>query len=105
VPPFHFDGKVGSYLGVSIIAALVVIFSFGLATPFAFVLVERWKARHTYIEGRRLMFTGTGFGLFGRWLLWMLLTFVTFGIYSFWVFPALTKWRVENLAFDPSHTR
>ncbi len=38
-------------------------------------------------------------GLFGNWIKWLLLTMITFGIYSFWVVPRLTKWRVEHQAF------
>lgn len=83
------------------LAALVTIFSAGIALPFAIVLRQRWLAKHTFIEGRRLMFTGTGIGLFGNWVKWRLLIIVTFGIYSFWVVPRLTKWKVEHQSFDP----
>lgn len=101
VPAFFFDGGAASYVGTGILAFLVTVFTLGLALPFALVLRERWKARHTWVEGRRLMFTGSGMSLFGHWLLWMFLTGITFGIYGFWVVPKLTKWRVEHLAFDP----
>jgi len=38
-------------------------------------------------------------GLFGRWLLWLLLTIITFGIYSFWVVPRFVRWAVTNVSF------
>lgn len=47
-----------------------------------------------------LALTGSATGLFGRWLLWLLLIVVTVGIYSFWVIPRLTKWKVEQQAFE-----
>lgn len=98
--PFTFDGSAGTYLGTSILAFLVTVFTLGLAFPFALVLRQRWQAKHTYIEGRRLVFTGTGVGLFGNWIKWLLLTIVTLGIYSFWVAPRLVKWIVEHQQFD-----
>ena len=101
VRPFFFDGGAATYFGTGFLAALVTIFTLGIAFPFALVLRERWKAKHTFIEGRRLMFTGTGMGLFGTWLKWLLLTVVTLGIYLFWVTPRLTKWKVEHQEFDP----
>ena len=36
----------------------------GICLPSALVLLERWRARHTHIDGQRLMFSGTGLGLF-----------------------------------------
>ena len=101
VPAFYFDGGAGNYLGTSILAFLVTVLTLGIALPFAMVLVLRWRAKHTFIEGRRLMFTGTGMGLFGNWIKWWFLTIITLGIYSFWVVPRLVKWQVEHQAFDP----
>lgn len=98
---FHFDGGAGTYIGTAILATMITILSLGIALPYAIVLRQRWICKHTYIEGRRLMFTGTGIGLFGHWIKWWLLIIVTAGLYSFWVVPRLTKWKVENQAFDP----
>ena len=101
--PFYFDGGAATYYGTALLAFLVTVVTLGIAYPFALVLRERWRAKHTFIEGRRLMFTGTGTGLFGNWIKWLLLMIVTLGIYSFWVLPRLTKWKIEKLAFDPSY--
>lgn len=102
VPAFHFDGGAGTYVGTAILATLITIVTLGIALPYAIVLRQRWICKHTYIEGRRLMFTGTGIGLFGNWVKWWILMIITIGIYSFWVVPRLTKWKVEHQAFDPS---
>lgn len=100
---FRFDGGAGSYLGNAILAFLITVLSLGIALPFAIVLRQRWKTKHTYVNGRRLIFLGTGMGLFGNWIKWFLLIVVTLGIYSFWVAPRVTKWVVENTDFDPTH--
>ena len=101
VPAFHFDGGAGTYIGTAILATLITLVTLGIALPYAIVLRQRWVCKHTCIEGRRLMFTGTGIGLFGNWIKWWILMIITFGIYSFWVVPRLTKWKVEHQAFDP----
>ncbi len=59
----------------------------------------RWATKHTSIGHRQLRFNGSGMGLFGRWLLWLLLTIITFGIYSFWVVPRFVRWAVTNVSF------
>ncbi len=96
---FTFDGGAGTYLGVSILAMLIIIFSLGIATPFAIVLKQRWRAKHTSINRRRLTFLGSGMQLFGLWLKWLFLLIITLGIYSFWMVPQVQKWIVENTDF------
>lgn len=63
------------------------------------VLIERWRAKHTLLDGRRLQFYGSAWGLFGRWIGWFLLCVITIGIYSFWVYPRLTRWKVEQTGY------
>ena len=99
---FHFDGGAGTYLGTGILAALITICTAGICYPFALVLLERWRCKHTYIDGQRLIFSGTGMGLFGLWIKWFLLIVVTLGIYSFWVAPRIQQWKIENTDFDPT---
>ena len=98
---FAFDGGAGTYLGVSLLAMLIIICSLGIATPFAIVLKQRWRAKHTSVNGRRLVFIGSGIQLFGLWLKWFFFLMITVGIYSFWMVPQVQKWIVENTDFDP----
>ena len=99
---FQFDGGAGTYLGTGILAALITIFTLGICYPFAMVLLERWRCKHTYIDGQRLVFTGTGIGLFGLWIKWLLLIIITAGIYLLWVAPRIQQRKVENTDFDPT---
>lgn len=96
---FTFDGGAATYVGTSILAFLITVVTLGIAYPYALVLMQRWKAKHTFVEGKQLVFTGTGIGLFGNWVKWFLLCVITLGIYSFWVQPRLTKWIVEHTDF------
>ncbi|MGX8796197.1 hypothetical protein ACR6HW_08975 [Fusibacter sp. JL298sf-3] len=35
----------------------------------------------------------------GNWIKWLLLCFITLGIYSFWLSIALERWKVKNTVF------
>ncbi len=96
---FTFDGGAGGYVGNALLGGLITLFTLGICYPFALVLMERWRASHSYIEGRPLVFTGTATGLFGLWIKWFLLCVITLGIYSFWVAPRLQQWKWEHTDF------
>jgi uncharacterized membrane protein YjgN (DUF898 family) len=53
-------------------------------------------AKHTIIDHRRLSFNGNGTQLFGKFIIWYLLTIVTLGIYGFWLSIKLKKWVTEH---------
>ena len=96
---FKFDGGAATYVGTALLGALITVFTLGICYPFAVVLMQRWRAKHSLIDGKRLIFTGSAWGLFGRWLLWLLLIIVTVGIYLLWVGPRIQRWKWENTDF------
>lgn len=95
----YFDGGLLSYIGWNILGFLVTAFTLGICYPWALCMVYGWKINHTVVNGRRLVFTGSAVGLFGHWIVWLLLCVITLGIYSFWLGIALEKWRVKNTHF------
>ncbi|WP_221583681.1 DUF898 family protein [Microbacterium sp. G2-8] len=99
---FGFDGGAATWLGVGIGGFLITVLTLGICYPWAVVMTYRWKSKHTYINGRRLRFTGSAWGLFGMWIKWLLLCIITIGIYGFWVYPRLQKWIVEHQELDPA---
>ena len=96
---FAFDGGAGTYVGTGILALLITVVTLGICYPFAVVLNQRWRAKHSYIDGRQLAFTGSALGLFGLWIKWFLLIIITLGIYGFWVGPRIARWKWENTDF------
>jgi len=96
---FAFDGGVGTYFGTAVLALLITVFTAGICYPFAIVLRERWRAKHSYIEGRQLVFNGSAWGLFGLWWKWLILIIITIGIYAFWVAPRVYRWKWENTSW------
>jgi uncharacterized membrane protein YjgN (DUF898 family) len=96
---FTFNGGAGTYFGTALLGFLITVLTLGICYPFALVLRERWRAKHSFVDGQQLVFTGSAWGLFGRWVLWLLLIIITIGIYSFWVAPRLARWKWESTDF------
>ncbi|WP_411734089.1 DUF898 family protein [Paeniglutamicibacter sp.] len=97
---FEFRGGAATWFGTQLLGMAITIFTLGICYPFAVVLVERWRAKNTFLLGRPLQFVGAGWGIFGLWVKWFLLCLITLGIYSFWVYPRLTAWKVENTVLN-----
>jgi len=97
--PFAFDGGAGDFFVCYLLAGLLTVFTLGIGFPWALCMFQRWKDEHTLVEGRRLVFKGTGLGLFGNWIIWFLLSMITLGIYTFWMVPAIQRWIADNTDF------
>ena len=97
---FTFDGGAATYIGTALLGALITVGTLGICYPFALVLTERWRAKHSFIDGRRLVFTGSAMGLFGSWIKWLFLSIITLGIYLFWVGPRIAAWKWKHTDFE-----
>ena len=91
-----FTGGLLGLIGISILQVLLTVITLGLAYPWAVCMKERWIAKHTIIDGKQLVFDGTGVQLIGKYLLWWFLTIITFGIYSFWLNIKMKQWVVKH---------
>jgi len=87
-----FTGGLLGQIGIGILQFLLIVFTIGIATPWAVCIKESWYANHTIIDGRRLIFDGTGGQLFGEYILWVLLTLVTIGIFALWLPIKMQRW-------------
>jgi len=92
-----FDGTVSGLFITNLLTLLLIIFTLGVATPWAISYKSRYINSHTVINGHRLGFKGTGTQLFGKFIGWILLSIVTFGIYLIWLGLNMLKWEVENV--------
>lgn len=91
-----FTGGLLGLIGVNLLQWFVTGITLGLAAPWAICMKQRWMARHTYVDGKQLVFDGKGSQLFGNYIVWFLLTIVTLGIYSFWLSINMHKWIVKH---------
>ncbi len=92
-----FSGKVLQIFLFCIWAPILFAISIGLASPFIVCTVIRWICNNSTIGGKSYAFKGTAGGLFGRWIVWYLLTIITAGIYGFWSIRNQIRWIVENI--------
>ena len=95
----EFKGGLLGLIGTNLISILLIIVTLGIGTPWAVCRIERWKVNHTVIDGKKLVFDGTGLELFSKYIIWFLLTLVTVGIYSFWLAIKMKKWVTAHTHF------
>lgn len=91
-----FDGKTSHLIGVNILCYLLNTISLGLLFTFTTCFKLKWINRHVVINKKKLAFTGRALNLFGKYLLWVFLTIITFGIYGWWLRIKILKWNTKN---------
>lgn len=92
----QFTGGLLGLIGINLLQVIMITITLGLGTPWAICMKERWIAKHTIIDGRQLMFDGTGSQLFGNYIKWFLLTILTLGIYGFWLDIKMKQWITKH---------
>lgn len=95
----RFTGGLLSLIGINLLIAFINVITLGIAVPWTVCMKQRWIARHTVIDGRQLVFDGTGGQLIGNYIVWLLLTVITFGIYGFWLHIKLKQWVTKHTHF------
>jgi len=106
-----FDGRFWALVGWTLLGFLVCVITLGIAFPWVYCWIIRWRTNGTVIEGKRLQFNGSGLSLFGHfilrgWLLGIILTPLTLGLYPIYYFNvSLKKWEVKNTTFADGQIR
>lgn len=97
----RFTGGAFANFFIGLLTGIVSVITLGLAYPAMICWKLRWKARHTYINGRRLVFDGKGTQLFGKFLLWLFLSVITIGIYAILAMPLnMNRWEAKHTHFE-----
>ena len=94
-----FTGSMLGLLGIQLASGFLSAITLGIATPWLLCWKDSWYAEHTYINGKQLRFDGKGEQLFAKWIVWCLLTIVTFGIYGLWLPIKIKEWTVKHTRF------
>lgn len=98
----YFDGGILGLIGTNILASIVTVVPF-VGFAWSNVIKLKWITSHTVVDSRRLVFTGTTGQFFLKYLVWGLLTGITFGIYGLFVPVKNLKLVAEN-TIDHEHT-
>jgi len=94
-----FTGGLLGLIGIGLLAFFLILITLGLGTPWAVAMRQRWLASHTIIDGKQLVFKGTGAQLFGNFIKWFFLMIITLGIYGFWLWIKMRQWVVKHTHF------
>lgn len=96
----RFTGGAFANAFIGWISVLVSIITLGLAYPAMACWKNRWRAQHTYINGKQLAFDGKALQFLGKFMLWLLLSVVTIGIYYVVCMKvAVAKWETKHTHF------
>jgi len=101
----YFDGSFWHLVGLYIGGFLVCLITLGIAFPWVYCWFTSWRTDHTVVDGKRLQFNGKGISVLGHfilkgWLLGIILTPLTLGLYPIYYFNvSLKKWEVKNTSF------
>ena len=76
----YFDGGLLQLIGWYILGGLVTMCTLGICYPWSLCMIYGWEINHTVVNGHRMHFDGKAIQLFGNWIKWLILTFVTCGI-------------------------
>ena len=92
----YFDGGVLGIIGVNLFSKILTFISFGLLYPFVVCYRQKWFAKHTIINRKKIIFTGKSLSLIGNYLLWWFLCIITFGIFGLWLPIKIENWKAKN---------
>ena len=96
-----FDGSVLGNFGTTFVAAFISTITLGIGVPWAAAYRQKWLVSHTILEGRRLVFDGTGIQLFGNYIKWWLFSIITLGIYGIFFMPVrMQQWITKHTFFE-----
>lgn len=98
-----FDGWLIQDVIIKICGALLTICTLGLALPAAVRLSAKWRAEHTVLDGRRLIFDGKASQLFGHYILWWLLSIVTLTVYVWFIPNRLRNWKAKHTRMETEY--
>lgn len=98
LPESRFTGGAFANFFIGLISAFVSLITLSLAYPAMMCWKMRWETKHTYINGRHLVFDGKGIQLFGKYIIWFLLSVITLGIYF------LVCGRINIVKWQTQHT-
>ena len=91
-----FTGGLLGLIGISLLQLIIIIFTLTLGTPWAICVGQRWRAKHTILDGHQTYFDGTGFQLIGNYIIWTLLTIITLGIFGLWLPLKMQNWITKH---------
>ena len=97
----RFTGEGGDLFGTAFVGYLLTMITFGIYLPWFICKMRKWFMSHTQIDENgqpvgAFDFVGEGGELFGKWIVGVILTVLTIGIYKSWFDCVLSKFNAQN---------
>ena len=73
----------------------VGVFTF-IGICWANIIFIKWDTKHVVISGQRLQFKAGALNLFFNIIKWIILSVITLGIYTLWLYIKIRKWMVKH---------
>jgi hypothetical protein len=97
-----YNGTFGQFVGVGLLNGLLCIVTVGIYTPWAICRIVEFIYENSTVNGQpaRMTFSGSPTQLFGKYILGIILTYCTLGIYGAWFANDLFAFFWENTKLD-----
>ena len=94
-----FDGNFWELFGIELLAGIITFFTIGICYPKAMEIIYKYEQNHKVYNEQRCAFNGTASQLFGTWIICIILSLITFGIYTWWVPIKIKQWQINHTYF------
>lgn len=101
----YFDDKPITYAAFQVLYYFLGLFSATTLTPLTTYLSAKRRVAHTVINGKRLYFDGKLYQIYGHYCLWVLLSFATLFIYTFFIAGETRKWVSKHTYFADEYNK
>jgi len=100
--PCRYVGDIKELMKVHLVNQLLTMITFGIYAPWAMVKLKQWTYENVEVGGQRgrLTFHGDGGTLLGTYILGLILTYCTLGIYGPWFANDLFAFFWDNSKID-----
>lgn len=98
----EYRGDLKGLAGMFFINLLLTYITLGIYSPWMMCNLKKYIYENTSVNGQmgRLVFDGSPSELLGKYIIGMILTYCTFGIYSFWLINDIFAFMWENTKLD-----
>jgi len=95
------EAKWSEFFVQVLIYTLICSFTFFLLWPLAHIRFLKWKYSKTIISGKRMNFEAKVSELYVKWIIWILLGTITFGIHTLLFLPVrYQQWHTSKLTLE-----
>jgi hypothetical protein len=91
-----YDGNTFIMFLLRLLGFILFFVTLTISYPWTMCMIYRYQTKHTVVNGYRLKFDGKGSQLLGRYLLWLLLTILTVGIFLIFLTNKIRIWKAKH---------